>query len=232
MSLSIKQQWKSRPFVTAPYLMNSARPVPEIPLCCTDESQVNNCSIKFKQWRSRVFGPDHLLAQFKCLIHSASFTIYPIGWLPFGRLAIADVSPSGECLSNDLDLTVFQAVSDAANGIKWPDQARQSQTVLGAPLLGVFKTQKRHIEGVCRLFATTNNSTTDDRAASVAALSLDLSLLEGVAAKIRDGPQRWQDKAKEVMVILQNLFPLSPHVRSLITLGKIREFWGPPINNY
>jgi len=208
--------------------MNSKQPAPETPLCCTDESPLVICSIKFKQWRPRVFGPEHFLAQFKCLIHSVSFTIYPIGWQPFGRLAIADVSPSGECLSDDLNFTVFQAVSDAARGIKWPEQSRQSQTVLGAPLRGVFKTQKRHIEGVCRLFATANHSTTDDRAESVAVLSLDLSLLEAVAVRIRDGPRRWQDKAKEVEVILQKLFPLSPHVKSLITLGKIREFWGPP----
>ena len=110
MSLSIKHCWKSRPFLMAPYLMNTVRPTPEIPLCCTKESQSVNCSIKFKQWRNRVFGPEHLLAQFKCLIHSASFTIYPIGWLPFGRSAIADVSPAGEYLSDDLDLTVFQGL--------------------------------------------------------------------------------------------------------------------------
>ena len=67
--------------------------------------------IKIKQWRLRVFGPGYFLAQFKCLIHSRSFTIYPIGWSPFGRLPIVDLSPSGEVVSEDLERTLFSAVA-------------------------------------------------------------------------------------------------------------------------
>jgi len=184
--------------------------------------------IKIKQWRLRVFGPGYFLAQFKCLIHSRSFTIYPIGWSPFGRLPIVDLSPSGEVVSEDLERTLFSAVADAAQGIRWPTESRQSQVSPGSHLLGVFKTQKRHINGILKFFSLSEDSTTDDRAETVATLGLDLSTLEETAVKIRDGPDCWHDKAKEVMVILQNLLPLSNHVRSLITLGKKREFWGPP----
>jgi len=86
-----------RAFVCAPYAKDEAcemKPEGEISRCPSarcDES----CEIKRNGFRSRKTGPGYPLQIMKCKSHGSFFTVYPPGFVPYGRQRIAPVAAGG-----------------------------------------------------------------------------------------------------------------------------------------
>jgi len=206
---------------------------PETPKNCPKQiSYQKKCLIKNKGWRHRRHGPGFPLIIFECCIHSGSFTIYPPGWEPYGREATVDVAPDGSVYIDEADdapslaNTVFAAAIDAADEIKWPEEAHSDRY-----LKGVFKTQKRHINGLLRLLGIARESSEKCREHVTARLGIALSDLQHAHARIRDGPRLlWREKGLQLKGLITTLQPLSRHLASIQILGSEVEFWGQPIN--
>ena len=95
------------------------------------------CRVVVRRWRTRAFGPGYKLLQVKCKTHGGTWTVYPVGWIPYGRapVFVADDSEEGEVEEGEVEEgeveeenggrdwsgTLFDAVISAASGGPgWP----------------------------------------------------------------------------------------------------------------
>jgi hypothetical protein len=76
------------------------------------------------------FASPHLLVLY-CLNHSGSFTLYPPGWMPYGRKSIDNLDMRGHFVVHESwnakarwEETEFLAVTDAADGELWPIEGK------------------------------------------------------------------------------------------------------------
>lgn len=142
----------SRPFarrsfiVTAYTVGDGGRFVPVMPLACVAEGASSSgddpCRIWLHHRRARKTGPGFPLTVVECRTHRVAFTLYPPGYVPYGRVAIAPVDSGGRPLHAPADygtrepatgeqsepdpghlawgVTLFDAAQDAARGLPWP----------------------------------------------------------------------------------------------------------------
>lgn len=76
------------------------KPVGEISRCPeADEGQT--CATSHNGFRERVTGPGFPIQVMKCASHGRAFTVYPPGFLPYGRQRIAPVAAGGDVLEAD-----------------------------------------------------------------------------------------------------------------------------------
>ena len=143
-----------------------------------------------------------------------------------------DIAPDGSAFIDEkseikiLTDSIFAAAFDAADKKKWPDEARPEYRSKG-----VFKTQKRHINGLLLLLGIAAESCDKQRENVTANLGLTSSELHRGHARIRDGPRLlWREKGLQIKELLTPLQPLSRHLASIQTLGFKVEFWGQPID--
>jgi hypothetical protein len=54
------------------------------------------CVVRVHHRRERKTGPEHALVVAECLTHGVAFTLYPPGFVPYGRAAIVPVDGEGE----------------------------------------------------------------------------------------------------------------------------------------
>jgi hypothetical protein len=150
----------SRPFMVTSYLaVEGGEFLAAIPSQClaSDEANGLSCRIRVHHHRSRKTGPCHLLVVVHCEAHGMSFTLYPPGYVPYGRVPMAPVDTEGHVLlefgeldragdvgDNEIseepawDGTIFRAARDGSQGLAWPRQG--STTVFGS-----WRTQGRWI---------------------------------------------------------------------------------------
>lgn len=57
------------------------------------------CVVRIHHWRERKVGPGYPLVVAKCTTHGTAFTLYPPGFVPYGRVAVAPVDAEGEWVS-------------------------------------------------------------------------------------------------------------------------------------
>jgi len=129
--------------------------------CVWCEGGANDCNVSLHLWRHRDTGPCHSLAVVKCH-HGPAFTLYPPGYGPYKRKAVAPMSPTGEVVGvgdNDEGAedagpayagTVHGAAIDASRGERWPrdspaDDPRRR------------RTQDRHIAQSAMLLGLSND---------------------------------------------------------------------------
>jgi hypothetical protein len=106
--------------------------------CLRREAGDPPCCLWEDHRRERKTGPLFALTVARCGPHDRSFTLYPPGHVPYGRIAIAPVSVDGALVKEapseertageapvaqpSLSGTVFGAAIDAAAGRAWPRQ--------------------------------------------------------------------------------------------------------------
>jgi hypothetical protein len=97
------------------------------------------CSISVHHRRRRKTGPRHPVTVAKCATYQVSFTLYPPGYVPYGRVAIAPVDAEGQLVQEvgdretdgaepkgrisfqlAWDVTAFRAARDAQQRVAWP----------------------------------------------------------------------------------------------------------------
>ena len=103
------------------------------------ETGGDGCVIGVHHWRSRKTGPLYPLAVAKCRTHRVAFTLYPAGYVPYGRVAMTPVDAEGQPVDEvgdaedaegkgggsspaqlAWDTTLFRAARDATQRLAWP----------------------------------------------------------------------------------------------------------------
>lgn len=133
--------------------------------CSRHEAGDAPCCLWVDHRRARKTGPCFPLTVARCGPHSRAFTLYPPGHVPYGRIAVAPMSPdgalvqdapSGERTPGEAPVaqpsfadTVFGAAIDAAAGWAWPRKppadpahwrTQRRRLVQGARLVGIAPT--------------------------------------------------------------------------------------------
>lgn len=137
----------SRAYVVSPYFpKNSKEIVPELPEhcpCCASDS----CKIVLDHLRERTTGPCLSLYVMRCKTHKIGFTLYPYGYYPYSRHTLAPVDMEGNLLTKSYDKktslfvgTLFEAATDAADGIAWKKESTDGHLQLR------LTSQVRHMQ--------------------------------------------------------------------------------------
>jgi hypothetical protein len=239
MSLATKSTYVFRRIVVAPYFLGAdGLWRPERPTVCSCLLGHGPCQISFHRWRKRKCGPQHAVACFRCIEHGCWFTVYPPGWLPFGRRRMVHVSPDGFDVEDHAPgveswgETAFGAAIDANASRLWPLSAGDFvawEDRFGHAPYGVRRTQSRHVDGVLGLFAV-HAELSAERARVAALLDLDLSAIVMAAKRSRDGPPLVASGAKGAELLSAAGRPSRRLLPGLIRLGADRQYWGPPQN--
>ncbi|MHB1951864.1 MAG: hypothetical protein ACYCQK_10375 [Acidiferrobacteraceae bacterium] len=253
MSLAIKTVYSKRPTYTASYAIVGTEPQPKKPKRCIFAKDGDPfCKIRSKGRRKRKIGIEHPLYLFGCRSHRVFFTVYPLGWYQYGRRALVELAPDGSEVDISLDVdpeddadaddgpssdggwwleTAFGAAIDAKNGRRWPLTSLGILTSPEPKPYGVFRTQRRHLAGVLRLFRIDDLSGDRDRELVAARLPVGTSTLKGSATRVRDGPEedRWQREGVEGTTITKKLTPPRRWLKHLLELGAAVNFWGSPM---
>lgn len=239
MSLANKPIYASRQVITAPYFVDQYdRLAPRRPSRCVNTDGRGSCLINFHRWRPRKCGLEHPLACFRCKYHGCSFTVYPLGWLPFGRRPIIPLTSSGFDISGLGVLegwceTAFGAGVDAGQKRLWPlsaGGAREWEKTYGYSPYGVRRTQARHVAGALKLMALSVDLV-DQRPKVAAVLGLDLSTIASCDARQRDGPPLVACGAKGAELLSAVGRPCQRLLSSFVRLGKDLQYWGSPIHH-
>lgn len=241
MSLAPKPAYALRRVVAAAYFIDPhGRLRPRRPRRCARLDCEGDCRISFHRWRTRKCGVEHPLACFICLEHDCSFTVYPPGWLPFGRRPIVEVTASGfdvGGLEKGVEAwseTAFGAAVDAGVKRLWPVTAggsKEWEKRYSRKPYGVRRTQARHVKGVLELMALSAELALE-RPTVAAALDFDLSRIAACAARPRDGPPLVACGAKGAELLSAAGRPRRRLLSGFVRLGADRQYWGPPIHTH
>jgi hypothetical protein len=241
MSLARKPAYAQRRVVTAPYFFDlHGRLRPKRPKGCSRLDCASVCRIAFHRWRTRKYGVEHPLACFICREHDCSFTVYPPGWLPFGRRPVVCVTASGFDIGGLEDSveawadTAFGAAVDAGAKRLWPVTAggcKEWEERYGREAYGVRRTQARHVAGVL-MFMALSAELALERPKVAAVLDFDLSTIAVCAARPRDGPPLVACGAKGAELLSAVGRPCRRLLPGFVRLGADRQYWGPPINTH
>ena len=124
---------------------------PEMPACCPFGGDGVECQVGEHCRRERSCGPGHPLVVAKCVPHRKHFTLYPPGWVPYGRVPL--VRPR----SKGWQKTLFAAAILAGSDELWPEAS------VAAPACGA--TQRRRIARCGRWLGLDGSHSQCERAA-------------------------------------------------------------------
>jgi len=200
---------RHRPFLCAAYLpdvLNRLTPG-SVKACPLSGVVPGMCRIVGRGWRERKTGPFQELKLCHCRVHKLSFTVYPFGMVPYSRRSLIDYP------------NYFAAVSDATQGIKWPEITPDRGST--------FKTQKRHIKLWCQLIGLEPLSSGNERLQASVALGISHLHLREAADRIRAGPT-YEGRARIVMGVLNTLTG-GTSLATILRQGHSARVWGNPI---
>jgi hypothetical protein len=243
----------SRPFarrsfiVTAYTVGDGGRFAPLMPLACVAEAASSGgddpCRIWLHHRRPRKTGPGFPLTVVECRTHGVVFTLYPPGYVPYGRVAMAPVDPGGRllrapterdeqdelCAAADeqgdsdagqltWDATLFDAAQDAARGLPWPRRNSSGP--------GGWRTQGRWIvlgATILGLTSPLREVSADQGLLGVSALTQRESTLAYADA------HGYRDRGRAVTLPLLDLEHAGPFVLEwLLVAGFVAARWGRP----
>lgn len=168
---SIPTQVDKRFFVITPYIPNEKGELRAIlpDRCPRNQQHGTVCRLSLNHYRERATGPCFSVAVIRCRSHSIYFTLYPHGYIPYGRQRlVANISEWGSPVIDDLtdepsetdDLaddqnedrklspfreSFFAAALSAGKGEKW-----LADSVQGS-MKPRFSTQRRHLDRIFRI---------------------------------------------------------------------------------
>ena len=162
------------------------------------------CKLRCSEWRYRKCGPGHRLLVLRCVTHRTTFTIYPDGWVPFGRQAL---------------VRTIEAVDDKVGGKSWPETATGSRPTR--------RTQVRWIHAHGVLLGT--DPSFDDSDVHEISLTIGVSALNLLECRrARDGPPTPKCRAEAIRIVLT----LISDRKSLLRSGVRAKYWGPPTRTF
>lgn len=233
MSLSQKPVVGKRPFIVMAYLPDAQGvPKPNRPVKCPCSSE-GACIIHIERWRLRICGITCFLAGMHCVTHDVSFTVYPPGWVPYGRKQLALVGHSGGVVETEESLsswrdTVFEATLDASEKRLWPEEVQLGPMPDPEDRQQSRRTQRRHVAGAMKLFGFTRSQSAREREIISHLIQISVSRLEAGAQKIRAGPSLFV-KGEEGVQVLGQLPGIRLMMSGLLALGLNQGYWGPAL---
>ena len=180
----------------------------------------DECEIVFHHCRERKTGPCFPVTVVYCLKHEVSFTLYPPGHVPYGRITLSGLALNRSILEKGrappFRNTYFDAALDAAQGVAWPRKSDEGSIELR------FITQFRHIER-CRLLFGLDQ---DSRAREAVAEQLDIGgfiLEEGRKQLVNEA--NFRTPGKVICLILDKLPENHTTFQRLATCGHYAGIW-------
>jgi hypothetical protein len=140
-------------------------------------------------------GPPFPLAVARCGTYGRSFTLYPIGWAPFGRVAIACVGPAGELMGRESDetsATLMRAAFDGATGDLWPIGLHETDFV------PCRRTQGRRVAMLAKILGLSPAVEIRQRERMADALGIPLLQLRDASAHYADG-RNWATRSQVIV---------------------------------
>jgi hypothetical protein len=133
-----------RPFIITPYHAgDDGRLRPKIPCACPHSVTTGaggRCKISVRHRRSRKTGPGFPLFVVDCELHECTFTLYPPGFAPYQRCAVALVTACGQQMLGEGSLDVDDDLTMFDNGAKQrgkDDQRTRHSRRRNARIVGV-----------------------------------------------------------------------------------------------
>lgn len=182
------------------------------------------CRLVLHHRRSRKTGPDFALEVLRCRRHGVTFTLYPPGHVPYGRVALAPVAPDGRALvdpetgARRFQGTLFGAALDAAAGRSWPQEAEDGHA---APR---FPTQRRRLARACQLLGVAPSLAAQTRSCIGAVLGVAGQLLHDGACAIAQRPGN-KSRAEAVVRVLDALGAPASLFDRLAACGHVVGLW-------
>lgn len=202
-----------RDFLTADYLPTSTLRMNCVKPRRCPSSNVD-CQIWSKGFRERKCGPGFRLSLFRCQTHGISFTVYPIGWVPYSRSSYA---PN----INDENSSLYSS-DCAVSGTVWPEVALFSKQ----DFRWTLKTQKRQIFRWSSLFSIDLQHNDSERWQAASTLQCPTQVLIDGANQVRAGPT-FSGRARAILDVLNKNKNIDVH--HILRRGFEGRTWGCPI---
>lgn len=163
----------------------------------------------------------------RCLAHQRAFTLYPPGYVPYGRERVAWASPDGRPVHTEGDDgayrgTTFDAALDGAIGEAWPRTCKDKGSDERR-----WTTQGRRIERSTRLVGVAPDLSDALRLALAEALGVEALLLHDGAAAIGLAPG-YRSRGASVAAVLDRLVSGPVAAERLCVAGHLAGLWGRP----
>ncbi len=192
-----------------------------LPGRCPLGADGSQCRVGVHDHRARKTGPRIALVVARCRTHARSFTVYPPGHVPYGRVAVVPVDLGGrevrrESGGRGFADTLFGAALDAAAGERWPRT--------GAAEPGTRRTQGRRIERASSLLGLDLATGERTRERLAATLSVPLLTLREAPSESWHGGGSWTARGGALERVL---LEVTEPVR-LLRAGEVAGLWGRP----
>ena len=203
------------------------------------------CRIRYHHSRERRTGPCFPLTVVRCSTHQRFFTLYPPGHVPYGRRAVAPVSPDGslarpapmevdEGSQSPSSLppeavafagTLFDAALDAAQGESWRQSWRMEDPEEG---VGGWTTQQRHLGMATRLVGVVSVLSAAMREQVAEVLAVPLLLLSELSRQLGDGVG-YKVHGAAVVEVLTALGRSRHLADRIVESGHVVGLWPSPV---
>lgn len=192
-----------------------------VPGRCPQGADGSPCEVRAHARRERKSGPEHVLAVCRCHAHRVSFTIYPPGHVPYGRIAIVAADSEGRRIRGDaLAMTVFSAASETTER-----DGRARQDAVHEPRVH-RRTRGRRL-GLCAAIIGIAGEMTDPMHGRIAdALSVPALLLRE-AAQAYSASCSMYERAGVIRSVLVRV-ALATRRIGLLAAGYFARLWGRP----
>ena len=171
------------------------------------------CEVARHDRRPRKSGPEHALVVCRCRAHGVSFTVYPPGYVPYGRVAVVAEDSEGRTIQGEaLGTTVFGAALDL--GAQSESRRMQRRTVqrrlsVCAAMLGLWTALPEPVR---------------DQIADALWLP---RLAARASARAYSVTRRLRDRRALLLELLARV-PLARRRTGLLIAGRLAGLWGRP----
>ena len=192
-----------------------------LPGRCPLGADGSRCRVKVHDHRARKTGPRIVLVVARCRTHARSFTVYPPGHVPYGRVAVVPLDLAGREIRTEwggpsFGDTLLEAAADAAAGRRWPRS--------GAAEPGTRRTQGRRLERASSLLGLDLATPERTRERLAATLSVPLLTLREAARQSWHAGGSWTERGLQLeRVLLEVREPVR-----LLLAGEVAGLWGRP----
>jgi hypothetical protein len=165
----------------------------------------------------------------RCKTHKIGFTLYPYGYYPYSRHTLAPVDMEGNLLTKSYDKktslfigTLFEAATDAAEGITWDKESTDGSFKLR------FISQIRHMQRATILLGIAPETRNYLREEIAQILTLSGQAIIDTSLQITQSPHDFQCYGDKICNLLQQI-PLGTLFERLAEAGASVGLWKEPL---
>jgi hypothetical protein len=186
------------------------------------------CVVRLHHLRERSTGPCLPLAVLRCWTHSYGFTLYPPGFVPYSRLAVAPVALDGteavagvEAFAGTLLDATLDAAKEAAKDAAWARACKGGSSTW-------WSTQGRHIWLAVRLCGVAPDLKAAARQAQAAALWVEMLLLLLQGAQSIGSAPGYRSRGRAAVAVLERVAAGPCVLQRVLAAGHLAGLWGAP----